>query len=211
MTQLLIADDHPLFREAMMSALQPHFPDSTMYQAYDLESMLTALQEHPSIELILLDLTMPGCAYFNGLITLREKYPKIPIAVISATEEVDVVALVMDLGANAYIPKSGSIAQVAEALSAVKEGEKWLPDSMDDEIQHADTSLIDILYRFRSLTGKQVEVLQHLHAGLMNRQIAEKMNVTEATVKAHISAVLRTLDIKTRTQAVLIMTKLQLV
>ncbi len=211
MTQLLIADDHPLFREAMMSALQPHFPDANMYQAHDLESMLTVLEEHSSIELILLDLTMPGCGYFNGLITIREKYPKIPIAVISATEGAEVVALVMDLGASAFIPKSGSIAQVAEAIKALKNGEKWLPEALSDEIQHADTSLVDILYRFRSLTGKQVEVLQHLHAGLMNRQIAEKMNVTEATVKAHISAILRTLDIKTRTQAVLIMSKLQLV
>lgn len=210
MTQILVADDHPLFREALRSALTPYFAEAEILEADSLESMMMALDSQRDIRLVLLDLTMPGAEYFNGLITLKEAYPDMPVAVISASEGIEVVAQVMSLGANAFIPKSTPTREIADAIMAVQEGQTWVPEAMQHELEAVNEDLGQLLQRFRELTPKQIQVLSFLRAGLMNKQIAHEMNVTEATIKAHISAILRKLEINTRTQAVLLMDKLQL-
>ncbi|MEG3768794.1 response regulator transcription factor [Alteromonas sp. 14N.309.X.WAT.G.H12] len=209
MTRILVADDHPLFREALSAALEPHFKDAEILEADSLESTLKVLGENDQVDLLLLDLNMPGGEYFNGLISVKDSYPALPIAVISANESIEVVAQVMGLGAEGFIPKSTPTAQIAEAIITVKDGGSWVPETMKDELENVDEEMTTLLKRFRELTPKQIQVLSYLRAGLMNKQIAHEMNVTEATIKAHISAILRKLEINTRTQAVLLMDKLQ--
>ena len=209
MTRILVADDHPLFREALSAALEPYFKDAEILEADSLESMMTVLTENHHIDLLLLDLNMPGGEYFNGLISVKDVYPELPVAVISANESIDVVAQVMGLGAQGFIPKSSPTKQISEAIVTIKGGENWVPEEMKADLENVDEELTQLLKRFRELTPKQIQVLSFLRAGLMNKQIAHEMNVTEATIKAHISAILRKLEINTRTQAVLLMDKLQ--
>ncbi|MEW9796991.1 response regulator transcription factor [Alteromonas sp. CYL-A6] len=210
MTKILVADDHPLFREALKGALMPYFENTAIVEAGSLDDVLTQLQDNQDVSLILLDLNMPGGEYFNGLITLREQFPELPIAVVSGTEKVEVVAQVMSLGAKGFIPKSTPTKALAEAITNIKNGGNWLPDTLAEALDKVDDEFKDLLARFRELTPKQIQVLSYLRSGLMNKQIAYEMNVTEATIKAHISAILRKLEINTRTQAVLLMDKLQL-
>ncbi|MCU7554047.1 response regulator transcription factor [Alteromonas sp. ASW11-19] len=208
MTRILVADDHPLFREALSGALLPFFDDAQIDEAGSLDEALQALAVN-SADLILLDLNMPGGEYFNGLITIKETYPDIPVAVISAAESIEVVAQVMSLGAQGFIPKSTPTKDIAQAIMTIRAGKTWLPDGTQEELDEVDEELKFLLQRFRELTPKQIQVLTYLRAGLMNKQIAHEMNVTEATIKAHISAILRKLEINTRTQAVLLMDRLQ--
>ncbi|AEF03313.1 response regulator transcription factor [Alteromonas naphthalenivorans] len=210
MTRILVADDHPLFREALSGALGPYFENAQILEAGSLDAALAVLNEYDGIELVLLDLNMPGGEYFNGIITLREQYPNIPIGVVSGSDAVEVVAQVMSLGAQGFIPKVSATREMAQAIVDIIAGKKWLPEGMEDELEKVDDELKLLLQRFRELTPKQIQVLSFLRAGLMNKQIAHEMNVTEATIKAHTSAILRKLEINTRTQAVLLMDKLQL-
>ncbi len=210
MTRILVADDHPLFREALSSALGPYFENAQIIEAGSLDSAIEKLNEFGGVELVLLDLNMPGGEYFNGLITLREQYPNIPVGVISGSDSVEVVAQVMSLGAQGFIPKVSATREMAQAILDMIAGKRWLPEGMEEELEKVDDELKLLLQRFRELTPKQIQVLSFLRAGLMNKQIAHEMNVTEATIKAHISAILRKLEINTRTQAVLLMDKLQL-
>ncbi|MBO7922558.1 LuxR family two component transcriptional regulator [Alteromonas sp. 76-1] len=210
MTRILVADDHPLFREALSGALGPYFENAQILEAGSLDAALAVLNEYDGIELVLLDLNMPGGEYFNGIITLREQYPNIPIGVVSGSDTVEVVAQVMSLGAQGFIPKVSATREMAQAIVDIIAGKKWLPEGMEEELEKVDDELKLLLQRFRELTPKQIQVLSFLRAGLMNKQIAHEMNVTEATIKAHISAILRKLEINTRTQAVLLMDKLQL-
>jgi len=210
MTKILVADDHPLFREALSGALAPYFENAQILEAGTLESAVSVLNEHDSVDLVLLDLNMPGCEYFNGIITLRELFPTMPIAVISGSDTIEVVAQVMSLGADGFIPKVTATREIAQAIVDIIGGKKWLPEGMDEQLDKVDDELKVLLQRFRELTPKQIQVLSFLRSGLMNKQIAHEMSVTEATIKAHISAILRKLEINTRTQAVLLMDKLQL-
>ena len=184
--------------------------NAQIIQAESLDDALAKLNEFDGVQLVLLDLNMPGGEYFNGLITLREQYPNIPVGVVSGSDTVEVVAQVMSLGAQGFIPKVSQTREIAQAIVDIIGGKKWLPDGMEEELEKVDDELKVLLQRFRELTPKQIQVLSYLRAGLMNKQIAHEMNVTEATIKAHISAILRKLEINTRTQAVLLMDKLQL-
>ncbi len=210
MTRILVADDHPLFREALSGALEPYFDNAQIIEAGSLDAAIEKLNEFDGVQLILLDLNMPGGEYFNGLISLREQFPNIPVAVVSGSDTVEVVAQVMSLGASGFIPKVSATREIAQAIIDIIGGKKWLPEGMEEELEKVDDELKVLLQRFRELTPKQIQVLSYLRAGLMNKQIAHEMNVTEATIKAHISAILRKLEINTRTQAVLLMDKLQL-
>jgi DNA-binding NarL/FixJ family response regulator len=210
MTRILVADDHPLFREALSGALEPYFQNAQIIEAGSLDDALDKLNQFDSVDLVLLDLNMPGGEYFNGIISLREQYPDIPIGVVSGSDSVEVVAQVMILGAQGFIPKVTPTREIAQAIMDMIGGKKWLPEGMEADLETGDDELKLLLQRFRELTPKQIQVLSFLRSGLMNKQIAHEMNVTEATIKAHISAILRKLEINTRTQAVLLMDKLQL-
>lgn len=209
MAKFLIADDHPLFREALVGALQPLFENVEIIQSDSLNSTIDALHKNTGFDLILLDLNMPGCENFYGLIRVSQDFSDIPVAVVSASDSVEVVSKVMNLGAKGFIPKSTPTQTIAEALKQILDGNIWLPEGIDINIER-DAPTLDIAKLVSELTPKQFQVLKLLQNGLLNKQIAFDLCITEATVKAHISAVFRKFKVNTRTQAVLLLKNLDM-
>jgi DNA-binding NarL/FixJ family response regulator len=152
---------------------------------------------------------MPGCDNFYGLLRVKEVFPHIPIVVLSASDSAQTVSQVMAFGAYGFIPKTTATPMIKEALLAILRGEKWLPDGMAAAILEVDDDTKDIAVKLKELTPKQFQVLKLVKDGLMNKQIASKLHVTEATVKAHIGVIFKKLEVKTRTQIVLAVDKLQ--
>jgi DNA-binding NarL/FixJ family response regulator len=209
-SKFLVADDHPLYREALVSALRPLFENVDIIQSDSLDSTLRALQQNTDFDLVLLDLNMPDCDGFYGLIRVSKDFPQVPVAVISASDSVDVISKVMNIGAKGFIPKATATHNLADALKQIMGGNNWLPEGMKIAIEQ-DVPVNDIVKLVGELTPKQFQVLKLLQNGLLNKQIAYDLNITEATVKAHISAVLRKFSVNTRTQAVLLLNNLDIV
>lgn len=210
MSQFLIADDHPLFREALKGALKSAFAELEVFESDNFDATLDLLKHHDELDLLLLDLHMPGNDDLYGLIRIREDYPDLPIAVVSGSEDIQVVSKVMAYGAMGFIPKSSSSAEIAQGISAVLEGDTWLPTKLKDQVAGLSDDDIGLAAQIASLTPQQYRVLSYLHEGLLNKQIAYELSISEATVKAHITAIFRKLGVYNRTQAVLIASKLQL-
>ena len=208
--KFIIADDHPLFREALSGALTPKFEGLEVLDADSTDALIELLARNNDADLLLLDLSMPGANWFETLATVKERYPALPIVMVSANDDIDVISQAITLGAKGYITKATPTKIIADAINAVLSGEQWLPANIAEKMTFNSGNMNDMLERFKELTPKQVLVLKYVRAGMMNKQIAHEMNVTEATVKAHISAALKKLDINTRTQAVLLMDKLQI-
>ncbi len=209
MEKFLIADDHPLFREALKGALEPLFPTAQFEESDSLESTLVILEENTDTSLILLDLNMPGCENFYGLLRVTSDFPSIPVVVISASDSVAVISHAMGMGASGFIPKSSSTMTIATAINSVVAGDTWLPEGIQNSIDEVSNEQLEIANKIATLTPKQFQVLKYLQSGKLNKQIAYDMNVTEATIKAHISAIFKKFDVNTRTQAVLLVEKLQ--
>ncbi|ALS98215.1 response regulator transcription factor [Lacimicrobium alkaliphilum] len=210
MAKFLIADDHPLFREALAGALQQRFSPLELVQSDSLDSTLACMQQHDDLDLVLLDLHMPGSGDLYGLIRVRQDFPMVPVAVISGSENPQVVAKVMSFGALGFIPKSSSSEQIAGAINAILEGDNWVPEALQGEIQYIDDQNRELAAKVAELTPQQYKVLCFIHNGLLNKQIGYELGITEATVKAHVTAIFRKLDVYSRTQAVLLAEKLQL-
>ncbi|MEP1445774.1 MAG: response regulator transcription factor [Paraglaciecola sp.] len=204
MAKFLIADDHPLYREALISALSPLFEKIDIVQADSLDSTLEALQHNTDFDLVLLDLNMPGCENFYGLLRVSQDFPKVPVVVVSASDSIEVISKVINLGAKGFIPKATTTQSIANALIQIMDGKSWLPEGVEICIEK-DTPVLDVAKLVGELTPKQFQVLKLLQDGLLNKQIAYDLSITEATVKAHISAVFRKLNVNTRTQAVLLL------
>ncbi|MDN3487610.1 MULTISPECIES: response regulator transcription factor [unclassified Pseudoalteromonas] len=210
MSQFLIADDHPLFREALKGALSAKFAGLEVFESADFDSTLQVLSEQEDLDILLLDLHMPGNGDLYGLIRIREDYPSLPIAVVSGSEDVNIVSKVMGYGAMGFIPKSSSSDDIANAINQILEGDTWLPTELKTKVAEIEGADREIAAQVASLTPQQYRVLQYLHEGLLNKQIAYELHISEATVKAHITAIFRKLGVYNRTQAVLIAAKLQL-
>ena len=202
MTTLLIADDHPLFREALRGAVQRVMPGVKLHEADSVDALYALVEAHPDADLLLMDLNMPGAHGFNALVHLRALHPQLPVVVVSAREEPGVMRRALDHGALGFIPKSASSDTIGEAIGLVLEGERWAPLAA-----HAapgiDRDEYEVAQRLRELTPQQFRVLQMLGAGRLNKQIAYDLGVSEATIKAHVTAILRKLGVTNRTQAVL--------
>ncbi|SDB20145.1 two component transcriptional regulator, LuxR family [Pseudidiomarina indica] len=210
MAKFLIADDHPLFREALQGALANHYSDLQLREAEDLDSTLVALQEDDDLDLLLLDLHMPGSGDLYGLIRIREDYPLVPIAIISGTEEPAVVAKCIGFGALGFIPKSLPSLEIAAAIDVILQGDTWVPAEVRGRLAELTNEEQELAKKVADLTPQQYRVLLLLHEGLLNKQIAYQLNITEATVKAHITAIFKKLGVYSRTQAVLLVERLQL-
>ncbi|CAH9053287.1 Transcriptional regulatory protein LnrK [Pseudoalteromonas holothuriae] len=210
MNQFLIADDHPLFRAALTGALQNQFEALTVFEADTFDATLAILSEQDELDLLLLDLHMPGSGDLYGLIRIREDYPSLPIVVVSGSEDLSVISKVMAYGAMGFIPKSLSPQDINRAINTVLEGDYWLPETIKDQVANIEHEDKELAQQVASLTPQQYKVLQYLHEGLLNKQIAYELHISEATVKAHITAIFRKLGVYNRTQAVLIASKLQL-
>lgn len=210
MAKFLIADDHPLFREALQGALGNHFAELKLREAEDLDSTLAALNEDDDVDLLLLDLHMPGSGDLYGLIRVREDFPLLPVAIISGSEEPSIVAKCVGFGALGFIPKSLPSAQIAEAIDTILQGDTWVPEETRGRLDAISEEDQELARKVSELTPQQYRVLHFLHEGLLNKQIAYQLNITEATVKAHITAIFRKLGVYSRTQAVLVAERLQL-
>jgi DNA-binding NarL/FixJ family response regulator len=201
---LIIADDHPLFRAALREAVSRLLPGATIIEAGSLGSLEEAVQAHPSADLLLLDLYMPGARGFSALIQLRAQYPSIPIAIVSAAEEPAMVRRALDFGASGFIPKSASIEKIGAMLRAVLDGQVALPPGYVQQTTEANRPDREAARQIASLTPQQLRVLLLLADGYPNKAIATDLGVSEATVKAHVTIILRKLGLERRTQAALL-------
>ena len=208
MPLILIADDHPLFREALRGAITRLMPQAQLREAQDASGLYAMVDAAPDADLLLLDLTMPGVQGLSALVHLRAQHPQLPVVMVSAREEPALMRRALDHGATGFIPKSADAAQIGEAIRQVLDGERWVPPEAAQGAQAMDDAERDIARRVSELTPQQFRVLQMLGAGLLNKQIGYELGVSEATIKAHMTAILRKLGASNRTQAVLIAGKL---
>jgi DNA-binding NarL/FixJ family response regulator len=207
--RLVIADDHPLFRGALREAVAGLFEHADIGEAGSFDEVAKLIERGGEVDLILLDLTMPGVRGFSGLMYLRAQYPSVPIVVVSANDDRTVIRRCMDLGTSGFIPKTLGIEEMRAAIKRVLEGGVWTPPDVDLGAG-ADAETSDLLARLTSLTPQQVRVLMMLSEGLLNKQIAYELSVSEATVKAHVSAILQKLGVESRTQAVIAAARIEL-
>jgi DNA-binding NarL/FixJ family response regulator len=204
---IVIVDDHPLFRGALNQALSAAFESVKILEAGSLDELTAKLASEPEVDLVLLDLTMPGVQGFSGLLLLRAQHPEIPVVIVSASEDPVTIRRAIEFGASGYVPKSLPADRIRAAVRKVLDGEVWTPPDVSLD-RNGDTATSEVVARLASLTPQQVRVLMMLGQGLLNKQIAYKLNVSEATIKAHVSAILQKLDVDSRTQAVIAINKL---
>ncbi|HEX3504857.1 MAG TPA: response regulator transcription factor [Xanthobacteraceae bacterium] len=205
---LLIADDHPLFRGALREAVNGLFDRARIAEAGTFEEVTDILERGGDVDLILLDLRMPGVRGFSGLMYLRAQYPGLPIVVVSANDDPAVIRRCMEFGASGFIPKTLGVDALRQAVAQVLRGEVWTPPDVDLH-SDADAESAAVIARLATLTPQQVRVLMMLSGGLLNKQIAYELGVSEATVKAHVSAILQKLGVESRTQAVIAAGKIE--
>jgi DNA-binding NarL/FixJ family response regulator len=202
-TGILIVDDHPLFVEALELVIQGTFPNAAVSKATSIDSARAVLDKQTAIDLVLLDLSMPGTRGLEGVIELRTRYPKLPIVVVSALEDVRIIHEVMQCGAAGFISKSTRGPDLGRALEDVMSGSVVLPKGYQPPAAPGASGASDLASRIATLTPQQVRVLHMLRQGLLNKQIAFDLGVGETTVKAHVSEILRKLKVASRTQAVI--------
>lgn len=201
-TRILIVDDHPLFREALKQALSGGVANAAVTLAGSLDSATSILDTDDDFDLILLDLRMPGVQGLSGLIYLRAQYPNVPVVLITASDDNGLVQKALNLHASGFIPKTSGIDTIIAAVNAVLNGDIWVPEGYA-QATAADKEGEEIARRVATLTAQQIRVLMMLKEGLLNKQIAYELNVSEATIKAHVSAILQKLNVSSRTQAVI--------
>lgn len=207
MYNILIADDHPLFREAICNVIRSGFPGCSIIETADLESTVQTATEHDNLDLILLDLNMPGMSGLNGLMSLRNEAPTIPVVIVSAEQDKHIVLQAITYGAVGFITKSTPREQMTAAIEQVLNGHVYLPADIIRSTQtntrrtpREATISPELL---QALTRKQLQVLERMAKGESNKQIAYNLNIAETTVKAHVSAILRKLNVHNRVQAIL--------
>tara|TARA_R100000406_G_scaffold28536_1_gene18420 strand:+ start:1125 stop:1814 length:690 start_codon:yes stop_codon:yes gene_type:complete len=210
MYQVLIADDHPLFREAIARVIDDGFPGSTLLEASDLDSALAVAGRHDDLDLVLLDLNMPGMQGLGGLVRLRNLFPTLPAVIVSAEEEKRVILQTITYGAVGFITKSTPRKQMIQALEQVLAGSIYLPADIiragsgaGEESTAARREPEDLSDVLATLTRKQLQVFERMSRGDSNKVIAYQLNIAESTVKAHVSAILRKLGANNRVQAIL--------
>ncbi len=211
MTQhIIIADDHPLFRAALRQAVSQAVPDAEVAEVESIKALQAAVEKKPDADLVLLDLNMPGAHGFSGLVFMRGQYPGLPVVVVSGSEDLQVMRRSIDYGASGFIPKSAPLPEITEAIQAVLEGDMWLPEGVAEKLEQTQAENTDFSEKLASLTPQQFRVLGMLAEGMLNKQIAYDLDVSEATIKAHITAVFRKLGVRNRTQAVIAIQQMEL-
>lgn len=207
--EILIADDHPLFRSALRQALSLGLgPDARLVEAESIADLEARLTEKSDWDLVLLDLNMPGAYGFSGLVLLRGQYPQVPVVMVSAQEEAAVVVKSREFGASGFIPKSSSLETIQKAVRTVLDGDVWWPPQVNESIS-VSAEAKAASEGLASLTPQQFRVLTMVCEGLLNKQIAYELSVSEATIKAHVTAIFRKLNVRTRTQAALLLQQLE--
>ncbi len=212
MSSLLIADDHPLFRAALRQAARDALGEVDLHEAGSLQVVLATLEAQPQIDLVLLDLHMPGNHGLAGLAAVRAQYPGVAVIVVSANDDPRVVRRALDHGAAGYLPKSAGLDELRDAIRSVLACETWLPAPLRASVARAQSTPADatLAARLASLSPQQFRVLVLVAEGLLNKQIADRLDVQERTVKAHLTAIFERLGVRNRTQAGVILRELEL-
>lgn len=206
MSRIIIVDDHPLFRAALRQTVSGADQAMRVEEAGDLDALNAALDADRDCDLVLLDLNMPGAHGFSGLLLLRAQYPEIPVMIVSAVEDVKVIRRTFELGAAGYLTKSAGPVDIRAAIDTVLRGEVYVPSGVN---LGTDDDQTQFIRRLSTLTPQQIRVLMMLSSGLMNKQIAYELSISEATVKAHVSSILQKLDVDSRTQAVIAASRIE--
>ena len=206
----IVADDHPLFREALIHAIGNCVEEAGIIEADSLDTLQVVVEANPDADLLLLDLNMPGVSGFSALAYIRNNHASLPTVIVSAMDDPAVIRRSIQHGASGFIPKSSAIATLEEGIRAVLDGEVWVPDGIDLQDDRLDSAEAGIAAALSSLTPHQFRVLMMLGEGLLNKQIAYQLSVSEATIKAHVTAILRKMGVNNRTQAVLAVQQLRI-
>jgi DNA-binding NarL/FixJ family response regulator len=206
--RLVIADDHPLFRGALREAVAGMLARVDIAEAGTFDEVAELLERGGEVDLILLDLKMPGVRGFSGLMYMRAQYPSVPVVVVSANDDPAAIRRCMEFGASGFIPKTLGVEAMRNAIRGVLDGGVWTPPDVDLSAG-SDAENAELMARMATLTPQQVRVLMMLSEGLLNKQIAYQLSVSEATVKAHVSAILQKLGVESRTQAVIAAAKIE--
>lgn len=206
MTHFLIVDDHPMVRAALETALNRAYPESSVRQASSLSEAEAALAADSNIGMVLLDLNIPGAEGLSGLAALRTVYPRVPVLVVSGFDGQRYQTEARMAGAAGFISKSADSDKMLAAIAAVLAGDSYW-DELSEETEDEDTH--GLSEKLATLTPQQMRVLELLGQGMLNKQIAHELDIVESTVKAHVSAILRKLNVYSRTQAVLLAQKLR--
>ena len=199
--RIIVADDHPLFRSALSGTLLREFPAVEIHEACDLSSLQQQVEKNDIAQLILLDLHMPGAEGFSGLVFLVAHYPHIPVMIVSAHDQADIIRRAMDHGASGFLPKSSSVEDMADAIKTVLNGGVWMPKNLTND-NSINLSEMNFAQALATLTPQQFRVASMVSQGLLNKQIAYELSVTEATIKAHMTEIFRKLGLHSRTQVV---------
>jgi DNA-binding NarL/FixJ family response regulator len=197
-----------LFRDALRRTVAQILPDARLLEADTVDSLSELAQRHQQAELVLLDLNMPGAHGFSALVYMRAAFPTLPVLIVSAREDPALMRRALGHGASGFIPKSADVEQIAKAINAVLDGDTWLPPGVSSSAVSLDPEEEALASKIAELTPQQHRVLTMVCNGLLNKQIAYELNVSEATIKAHMTAILRKLGAHSRTQAVLLAGKL---
>ncbi len=205
---VLVADDHPLFRAALKQAVESTLPDAEVMEAATMSELEKAVEDEPNADLALLDLHMPGARGFSSLAWLRSQHPQIPVIVVSAQDDARTIRRAADFDASGFLSKSTPLDEIRTAIGQVLEGETVFPE-LSAADTGSDTGDAETAAKLATLTPQQFRVFMHLADGSLNKQIAYDLNVSEATIKAHMTAVLRKLGLYSRTQAAVLAHQLQ--
>lgn len=204
--KIVLADDHPLFRQALTITLKSNFSGVEVFEAQTIPDLEQHLQSVSYVDLLLLDLDIPGAQGFNSLITIRRSYPDLGVIIISGFEDKETIHKAMNFGAAGFIPKSTSVPEMIVAIKEVLNGKLWTPDGEFNSNEHTATPDDKIA----SLTPKQHKILLMFADGLLNKQIAYDLGLSESTIKSHASTIFLKLGVRNRTQAVILLNELQL-
>ncbi len=209
--KMLIVDDHPLYRAALRGAIAAACTNCEFVEADSVAGLFDALARDPQADLLLLDLNLPGAYGFSALAHLRGSHPQLPVIVVSATDDRRTVRQALAFGAQGFVSKSADAASIGRNVLAVLRGELVTPAGMGlDTEPAADPAALDVAQRMSQLTPQQFRVYGMLCSGRLNKQIAYDLQIMEATVKAHMTSILRKLGAANRTQAVLLAGRLAL-
>ncbi len=204
--KIILADDHPLFRQALSITLTSHFSGAEIFGAQNIPELEQHLQKVNNADLLLLDLDIPGAQGFNSLIAVRRSYPDLGVVIISGFEDKKTIHKAMSFGAAGFIPKSTSVPEMVVAIKEVLNGKLWTPDGEFN----GDTQIVSADDKIASLTPKQHKILLMFADGLLNKQIAYELGLSESTIKSHASTIFLKLGVRNRTQAVIVLNELQL-
>ena len=219
--KFLIADDHELFLKGLEMILNDYNPDIEITSAKDYSELFSIIEKEKDFDLILTDLAMPGAKWLEAIEKIHTTLPETPIIILSAVFDREIVQKTIEIGAAGYIPKTSSNAVILSAVNLVLSGGVYIPPELLQDTKQNEfdflkqvekiSSTQDVKEKIKILSPRQVDVLKLISKGKSNKQIAYELGLTEGTVKLHVTAILKLLNVYNRTGAVMAATHLGLI